>query len=115
MKQRRFPVVPVTLLVVLIGGAVVMSLKPLDAIPQQPKPPEEIVTEKRDTITTADLTKVAKEQAAPKKGPQLPDDPESNTEPALLLPATREYKPTPNPTATTPQWYKEGSGIKPGS
>ena len=107
MKQRRFPVVPVTLLVILIGGAVVMTLKPLDAVPQAEKPPEEIVTDARQKITTSDLVKVASEQSKTKKaGPRVPDEPENN-EPALLLPASMDYRPSPNATSTTPQWWKE--------
>lgn len=110
MKKRKFPIVPVSLLVIMIGGAIAVSFRPLDA--QQEPQEREVTGEERKSGDVKDLSKIAKEQAGSKKLARPGGEDESAVGPALLLPEEFDYKPTPNTSATSAHWYRDGSSQK---
>lgn len=109
MKHRRFPIVPVTALVVLIGGAVIMTSKPFDQQNRGQEIPEEVVSESRGETSKEQIAAMASKQAGTKRSNLDPETQAASGEPAILLPYTQDYKPTQNPTATSQQWYKDGA------
>ena len=111
MKTQKFPVALAAMLVIAVGGAVALNLKPVDA-------PAEAIHEEtpgvtgapRESGTAKELASLAREQAHGKKERTAPEGDESNSkEPAILMPDIPDYKPVPNPTSTPGQWYEDQS------
>ncbi len=107
MKKQQTPVVLIALLVVFGGAMIAMRQRPAAAAPTDPSTGKGVTGETREGVTSKDLAKTMKQQAAPKSAAMLaPDEVEARSEPAILLPDTEEYIPTPNSTSTTAQWFK---------
>ena len=110
MNTRKSPVLLITALVVLIGGAAIMQLKPSDGSnpQQQPDQNSDVVDKGRESGSTQAVAAKVKEQANVKQRGMTPESAEAeNKEPALLLPAVADYKPEPNPVQTSAQWYRD--------
>lgn len=108
MKSRKPPIFPIALLVVFLGVAVAMKMRPADAEDHSHEPTD-VVSEPMQAPPAKDLALKLKQQTGPKT-PMETDDPAHSDEPKLLL---REYelvKPTPSATNTSAQWYKGRSG-----
>lgn len=111
MKSRKFPIALTAVLVVALGGAIAMNFKPKDGPADTGhEPGSEVTGEARESGTVGELATLAREQAKGKNERAAPQGDElSTTEPAILLPDVEEYKPAPNPTSTSAQWYDKDS------
>lgn len=105
MKSRKAPIFPIALLVVCLGAAVAMKMRPADAEDHSHEPTE-VVSEPMQAPPAKDLALKLKQQTGPKT-PMEGDDPATANEPKLLLREYESVKPTPSATNTSAQWYKE--------
>jgi hypothetical protein len=111
MKKQKAPVVLVTLLVLAIGTAAVLrnlgTGTPLEQA-QTPPAPTDVTGKSRSAPSKDEIaSKASRSPGAPR-----PDGEElaQKDEPSILLPDVQTYKPQPNTTSTSAQWYKEESG-----
>lgn len=108
MKSRKAPIFPIALLIVCLGVAVAMKMRPADAEDHSHEP-DEVVSEPMQAPPAKDLALKLKQQSGPKT-PMESDDPAHSDEPKLLLKEYQLVKPTPSPTNTSAQWYKDRGG-----
>ncbi|HVT12136.1 MAG TPA: hypothetical protein VHE55_07700 [Fimbriimonadaceae bacterium] len=113
MKKRKAPILLVSLLVVLIGGAVVfgMSSGAGDA-PKQPSDSSDQITKEHDapsaTEVQAQIAKNAPSKESPMKTPPKLLEKENEMKgPTISVPTQDVHyqKPTPNGPTTSSQWY----------
>ncbi len=129
MKKRKFPVLLVTAIVVLVGSAAVYNIyntRTANMTPEQagqeaqrqametqrqnaPKSDAPRAIPGKDELRGAVQAGINKGRSATENGPggrpAGPGGPSSG--PSILAPETKPYKPTPNDSATSSQWFNK--------
>ena len=124
MKQRKFPIVLVTVAVILVGGVGVLNARATKTatsttqeqleeefrsqVAARPEPPKSTAAPSKEDI--AKQVKQAAETGGatpgrPSGGPGGPGREDPNA-PKILIPERAPYKPVPNESATSSQWFK---------
>lgn len=113
MKKRKPPIVLATFLIIMVAAVALMyspARQGQGDQPEQPQAPTE--TEARPTMTQDQSAAIVKSAMTakpnmPRGGPQLqkPGMPGSSTEPSIKMSKPANYKPTPNDSSTSTQWY----------
>lgn len=119
MKQRKFPIIPVTCVVVLIGAFAVINARVSKIASMSPQ--EQMNEEMKSQMAsrpqpTSTAPVPSKEQVAGAMKPSAAGAPEGapgrggpggpgSDAPAILIPERKAYKPTPNESATSSQWF----------
>lgn len=118
MKKRKNPVILVTALV-LLGSAVAFMNMPQSASAggdghnhDQPKSEEKVEAPSKESVASSVASKVSggKPSTRPVGAPEEmrgPGGPGGPSGPSILKPKMEPYKPTPNDSSTSTQWYTE--------
>lgn len=116
MKKRKPPVVLASLLIVMIGAAVIINLPKSESKPGEPpkKTAEETLPAGQSRPTPSKETIKSKLQQATIGGPETDDmggpgrgGPMGKAKTAtIFLPKTSTQKPVPNDASVSGQWYR---------
>jgi len=104
MKKQKKPIILVLVLAALFGYAAIMN-KPQPTAAEQQKQAQEAQPEKKDDVASGVVNAVKDAKpAAPPKMKHHPGMPGGDG-PSVLKPPMVNYKPKPNDSATSTQWY----------
>lgn len=116
MRQRKKPILLVTVLVCSLGAVAFMGYRPVDGPPEQATPPP---TGNKDVSpptdpkkihdmvqSKADVANTEKMKPNPAMPPGVPGPPDT---PLGLKPVVKPYKPTYSDSATSVQWYTDAT------
>jgi hypothetical protein len=124
MKTRKPPIVLGAIVVVLIGGVAINNMMALKA--SNPNPEEAAPQLDSKNMTTASREGDAKEEmkrrmenakkaGKPDKAKMLSENGGGDTGPTIMVPKDADYKPVPNDSSPSTQWYTKGNRLNPGS
>lgn len=109
MKKKPTPVIPIILLVAALGVVMFINF-PRELLPQPGQtPPPAAKTEEapsKESLAQKTAQAVKGTKASQMRGPA---DEEADTGPALALPKRSPYKPKPNDSSTSTQWYNDAT------
>lgn len=114
MKRKSSPILALTFLGILVVTVGYLNAQ-MGKNPNAPQPPpaaqNEIVGKARPSEDKATVASSIKSKLAPKEGPDMPDAvrnkiPGANG-PLVARPKNKPYKPTPNDSSISTQWYEQ--------
>ena len=112
MKKRKPPILLTTVLVIMLVAVGVMY-SPRGIVGEQDEhqapPPPSAEQGTRPTVTSDQVSAMATANIAGDKGPGGPElmQPSKPGRPSIAVPKQQAYKPKPNDSSTSTQWYTD--------